>query len=62
VSQYDISGRRVRLLADGEFGSGGNAIQWDGRDGVGKALPSGVYVVRLQAGDLEKTAKILLSR
>jgi flagellar hook assembly protein FlgD len=62
VSLYDISGRRVRLLADGEFGGRANAIHWDGRDGFGNALPSGVYVVRLQAGDLEKTARVVLSR
>ena len=41
----DALGRRVATLLDGPRGAGPEAVEWDA-----SALPSGVYVVRLQAG------------
>lgn len=40
----DAAGRRVREL--GVLSDGETAFTWDGRDGHGNALPSGVYFVR----------------
>ena len=43
----DVTGRRVRTLADGEYGAGPQAIAWDGRDQVGARVAPGIYHARL---------------
>ncbi len=43
----DASGRKVRTLHDGEIGAGERVFQWDGRNDLGQALASGVYLVRI---------------
>ncbi len=45
----DIAGRRLRVLADGALPAGEHALAWDGRDGEGRALAGGLYVIRLEA-------------
>jgi hypothetical protein len=47
---YDVSGRLVARLADGEQERGDKAVQWDGRGMRGDRMSSGVYYYRLQAG------------
>ena len=41
---FDLSGRRIRVLESRE-----GIFEWDGRDGAGRELPAGVYLVRAQA-------------
>ena len=52
LAVYDLAGRLVRRLLDErlEAGAHARAAAWDGRDGQGRELPSGTYVLRL-AGD-----------
>jgi hypothetical protein len=47
---YDVSGRLVARLADGEQERGDRVVQWDGRGIRGGRVSSGVYYYRLQAG------------
>ncbi|MFB3909103.1 MAG: C25 family cysteine peptidase [Candidatus Eisenbacteria bacterium] len=47
----DVSGRVVRRLVDGPVAAGSHTIYFDGRDGAGRPLPSGVYFVRLDTPD-----------
>ena len=47
---FDVSGRLVARLADGEQSPGEKAMQWDGRSMRGERASSGVYYYRLQAG------------
>ncbi len=47
---YDVSGRLVARLADGEQERGDKVVQWDGRGMRGERASSGVYYYRLQAG------------
>jgi flagellar hook assembly protein FlgD len=42
--------------------AGRQAVRWDGTDQVGRALPSGVYVARLEAGMRVETVKVVLTR
>ncbi len=46
---YDAAGRRVRVLHDGTAEAGEHVTRLDLRDGVGRPLPSGVYLARLEA-------------
>jgi len=59
---YDVSGRRVKVLADGPFATGQQAVPWLGRDEDGRAVASGIYFARLSTRDLEMTSKLMLVR
>ncbi|MFC1800034.1 FlgD immunoglobulin-like domain containing protein, partial [Candidatus Eisenbacteria bacterium] len=56
---YNIQGQLVRTLVDGSVSAGRYSETWDGLDGAGQSLPSGVYFVRMSADDYEHKAKIL---
>jgi subtilisin family serine protease len=62
LSVYDLRGRRVRALEQGVGSVQPVTVGWDGRDGQGRVLPSGVYFVRLTSGSDVLTSKIVLSR
>lgn len=51
LSIYDISGRLVRTLFDGNLSAGGRSMVWDGRTGSGGICPDGIYFIRLSAPD-----------
>jgi len=59
---HDLRGRRVVTLVGGARPAGRHQVVWTGCDGRGRAVASGVYVVRLQAGGKTETAKVLLVR
>lgn len=49
---YGVKGRKLRTLADGTYvASEGNLI-WDGRDDSGHLVPSGIYILYLEATDM----------
>jgi hypothetical protein len=58
---FDATGRLVRTLADSEQRTAGrHVLTWDGRNDGGRALASGVYLYRLEAGKLSATGKMVL--
>ncbi len=57
---YDLSGRRIRTLVREEMPAGSHEQIWLGRDDQGRAVPSGVYFARLQAGFNVMMRKIAL--
>lgn len=59
---YNSRGLRVARIVDGHRAAGPHAVTWNGRDQHGRNLPSGVYVLRLEAGQLVSTAKMTLAR
>ena len=59
---YDITGRKIRTLADGRYPVGSHRVVWDGRDSHGQAVASGVYAYRLRAGKHMTTRKLLLMK
>jgi hypothetical protein len=59
---YDLLGRRVRVLVDGQTQEAGpHAVEWSGRRG-GRPAASGVYFYRLKAGDFTDSGKLTLVR
>jgi hypothetical protein len=62
LSVYSATGALVRTLHDGKLGPGYYVATWNGRDGSGRLLPSGIYLYRLEAGNYSATGKVLLSR
>lgn len=67
VDIYDLAGRRVRVLWEGPMTLGDRLLRWDGRDGTGRAVGSGVYLVRARVESagldpLETTRRMVLLR
>ncbi len=62
LSVTDVSGRVLKILADGIQGPGEHVMSWDGRDESGTSLPSGVYFAHLSdsSGRLESRKLVLL--
>lgn len=58
----DVTGRRVRNLANGAFPVGRHRLLWDGLDDHGRSQASGVYVVRLRVGKQAVTQKVVMVR
>jgi hypothetical protein len=57
---FDVGGRMIRTLVD-EWQSGGAAsVIWDGTDGNGQPLASGVYFYELRMGSLQETRRMVL--
>jgi hypothetical protein len=57
---FDIAGRRIRSLASGSTPAGIYRVSWDGRDGGGKAVGTGIYFARLrtETGVVGKTVVV----
>ncbi len=60
VHIYDIQGRLVQTLYDGELNVGSHILTWDGSAMNGKAVPSGTYFVRLNGDGMENWQKVTL--
>jgi flagellar hook assembly protein FlgD len=57
---FNIRGQRVRTLVSGYKQPGHHSVVWNGRDNDGRAVGSGVYFYRLQAGEFTETRRMLL--
>ncbi len=55
INIYDILGRQVRCLQNGEQPAGYHQVIWDASD-----VSSGVYFYKLQAGNYSNTRKMML--
>ena len=62
LSIYDVSGRHLRTIVEGEIPVGNHLAVWDGRDKQGNPMTSGIYFYRLIAGDQAETRRLILTR
>ena len=63
LAVYDLAGRRVRTIVAGDLlGEGEHTRTWLGRDEQGRAVASGVYFWRLEAGEIRATQRVTLVR
>lgn len=62
VSVYDVSGRRVAVLADDVYPTGVHRVAWDGRTLEGARAASGAYFVELRSGPHRARRTILLAQ
>lgn len=60
IAVYDVAGRLVRTLVDGEVDAGEHVAVWDGRTDFGKRAASGVYFVRMEALGFRAVRKAVL--
>jgi hypothetical protein len=57
---YDIAGQLVSTLVNRQEPAGSHEVTWNSEDTRGKHVASGVYFVKLEAGENTATKKILL--
>ena len=57
---YNVTGRLVRVLFDGPVTTTTTTVRWDGRDGSGQTVSSGVYLVQLRGSSKEMTRRVTL--
>lgn len=62
VNIYDASGRLVRTVAEGSYPAGYNAVIWDGTDGRGARVATGIYFLRSENAGERRTMKLAVLR
>jgi hypothetical protein len=60
IEIYDILGRLCRTLINSEMPAGYHQIQWNGEDESDQPVASGVYLVKMTAGDRHFTNRAVL--
>ena len=62
IDVYDISGRLVATLIDGDMGNGSHIVVWDGMDNSGIQVSAGLYIYSLQTADMTMTKKMVFMK
>ena len=62
IQIYDITGRLVSKLVDGQKAAGWHSVVWNGKNTFGTVVPAGMYLVRVSAGTEVKLTKVMLVR
>jgi flagellar hook assembly protein FlgD len=62
VSVYDVGGRVIRAMPGRPTEAGEHSITWDGRSADGVPVRSGLYFMRLVAGERTVTRRIVVER
>lgn len=59
---FDMSGRLIRTLVDGQLDTHFYQIHWDGKDQSGHEASQGVYISTLRIDGILTTRKLVLVR
>jgi len=62
VRVFDVSGRLVKSLLEGNRPAGDHTLTWHGDDDAGRPVGSGLYICRLRSGGQEETRSMTLVR
>ena len=62
IEIYDVLGRRIRTLVDGQKEAGRHTIQWNGGSRYETEIGSGMYFCRMRAADETVTKKMVRVR
>jgi len=59
---YDVQGRRVASVLDGEVSTGLISVGWNGRDAAGRPVASGTYFAKLESAGKVELRKVVVTR
>ncbi len=62
LSVYNMLGQEVRTLVNAFQPEGFNSVVWDATNNSGQAVSAGVYLYKLEAGDIVKTMRMTLTK
>jgi len=60
ITIYDVLGRKVKQLVNGELVSGYHKTIWNATNDNGKPVSAGVYLYKVEAGEFVESKKMLL--
>ncbi|MGH7457117.1 MAG: DUF3160 domain-containing protein, partial [bacterium] len=60
LSVYNVRGELVRELINRRLPAGNYIARWEGRNDAGREVASGIYLYRLQAGNVTEMRKLTL--
>ncbi len=60
LSVFDATGALISTIASGPFDAGPHNVRWNGIDGAGTRVASGVYFYRLRSNGVQLTRKMML--
>ena len=56
---YDVRGRKIRRLADEQYGPGFHTVEWDGLTDRGRTVGSGIYFCRVYTARFEDSKRMV---
>ncbi|GAB4343218.1 MAG: hypothetical protein Kow0037_31180 [Calditrichia bacterium] len=59
---YNVLGQAVRTLVNNRMDAGYHHIEWDGRNDLGQAVASGIYIYRFETPNYSKVMKMILMK
>jgi flagellar hook assembly protein FlgD len=62
VEVINAAGSLVRRLTGGQRSPGSHEVIWDGRDGEGRDLPTGVYFARIVMAEGTTAQRLVVAR
>jgi hypothetical protein len=62
VEAFEVSGRRVRHIAQAWVEAGAGGVHWDLRDDRGRAVAPGVYLIRAALGGQVSLQRVVVTR
>ncbi len=62
ISVLDLRGQIVAVLSDGHETAGAHSVMWHGKDGQGRNMATGTYLVMMNAGNEVITEKVSLMK
>jgi hypothetical protein len=62
LSIYDVSGRLIKTLVNGDRSEGLHTVTWDGKDNMGVSVASGIYFYKMKSGQFVETKRMVLLR
>lgn len=62
LAAYDVNGRLVRTLWNGEMEAGVRTITWDGKSDRGARAPDGIYFLRFESANQRSVRRLAILR
>jgi hypothetical protein len=62
LAVFNLSGRRICTLVNGNRAAAKHQVQWDGKNGQGENVASGVYIYQLKTNGFIQSRRLLLLR
>lgn len=62
VKVYNVKGQCIRTLLQGDVKAGNQELVWNGTDQQGRAVTSGIYIVRMEGNGFSQSLKMTLMK
>ena len=62
MTVFNVRGQEIATLVEATLAAGAHEVTWDGRDGEGRPVGSGLYLYELRTGDERQVRRMILLR